>query len=128
MSAIAAASAPETNRITDLFGGGLNARSGATGSSLLFGELCLEGSLPFGDVGGITSRVDERADAGILLLPGILGFQIEVVAVRPEEQVAMKRRQRTKGPLIIRGDLWIRRVPHELVSRVHVRTAHDHGV
>src|SRR4051794_20001411 len=128
MSAIAAASAPETRRITDLFGGGLNARSGATRGGLLFGQLCLEGSRPFGDVGGVTSRIDERGDAGILLLPGILRFEIEVAAVRAQEQITMKRRQYAECSFVIGGDLRIQSVPYELVSGVHVRTADDYGV
>src|SRR6478672_735961 len=107
MSAIAAASALEASRITDLFGGSLNARSEATRGSLLFGQLCLERSLPFGDVGSIASRVDERVDAGVLLLPGIFRFEIEVAAMRAQEQIAMKRRQHAECSFVIGGDLRI---------------------
>src|SRR5690349_12278673 len=96
--------------------------------SLLFGQFCLEGSFPFGDVGGITRRVDERVDAGILLLPRIFRFEIEIAAVRAQEQITRKRSQHAKCSLEIGGDLRIQNVPYKLVSWVYVRTADDHGL
>jgi len=93
----------------------------------LFRKLGFEGAFPVGNIFPVAAWIDERPWP---LTPRTaeLRFQIEVAAVRAEENVAVERFQDAERTIVVVGDLRIRRVAHEPIARVHVGAADDHDV
>ena len=60
--------------------------------------------------------------------PGELCFHIVVAAVSAQEDVARQLLEYAKHLLVVRRDLRILGIVHQLVSGIHIGTAHDHHV
>ncbi len=90
-------------------------------------EFLLECLLAIRNVGLVSRGVDE----GVLIavLPArVFIDEVEVGAVRAEENVAWQLVEDRKATLVIFGDLRIGSVANQLVARVHIWAAYDHNV
>ena len=75
----------------------------------------------------ITLRIDERTSfAG--LQTGMFCGELVVISMRSQEDVAGKTLEPAECRRIVGGNRRIRRVPHELIARVHIWAANHHDI
>src|SRR5437870_821181 len=96
-------------------------------SGPLLREFGSERLLLFGHVHLVAFGINEGSQRA-LLQPRVFRFQVEIIAVRAEKNVARQRLQDPEHPFIVSRNLWIGGVVNELVARIHVGTADDHDV
>src|SRR5450755_3310231 len=83
-----------------------------------------ESLLVAGDEALVARGVDERIV--VSAFPAIVFLlQSVIAAMRAQKYVARQALEHFKTVLVVGGDLRISVVPHQLVARIHIRTAND---